>query len=99
ARALMHRPRLLILDEPTAGVDIHLRNDLWTYIRELHRGGMTVLLTTHYLEEAEELCEEIILLRAGRIVARNSATLLRLAFGAADIAGVYAQAMAQEPAA
>lgn len=96
ARALMHRPRLLILDEPTAGVDIHLRNDLWTYIRELHRGGMTVLLTTHYLEEAEELCEEIILLRAGRILARNSATLLRAAFGAADIAGVYAQAMAVE---
>jgi ABC-2 type transport system ATP-binding protein len=94
ARALMHRPRLLILDEPTAGVDIDLRNSLWSYIRGLHGAGMTVVLTTHYLEEAEELCEEIILLRAGRVLARNSAARLRADFGAADIAGVYAQAMA-----
>jgi ABC-2 type transport system ATP-binding protein len=94
ARALMHRPRLLILDEPTAGVDIDLRAELWTYIRSLHADGMTVLLTTHYLEEAEELCDEIILLRGGRVLARDSSDRLRADYGATDIAGVYAQAMA-----
>ena len=59
ARALMHRPRLVILDEPTAGVDFELRQELWRYIRRLHAEGTTILLTTHYLEEAEELCDEI----------------------------------------
>jgi len=96
ARALMHRPRLLILDEPTAGVDIDLRAELWEYIRTLHADGTTVLLTTHYLEEAEALCEEIVLLRAGRVIARNSADQLRADFGASDIAEVYAQAMAAD---
>jgi ABC-2 type transport system ATP-binding protein len=96
ARALMHRPGLLILDEPTAGVDVDLRAELWEYIRALHADGTTVLLTTHYLEEAEELCEEIVLLRAGRVIARATADQLREDFGAADIAGVYAQAMAAD---
>ena len=94
ARALMHRPSMLILDEPTAGVDVELRVELWEYIRGLNTDGTTVLLTTHYLEEAEELCEEIALIRSGRIVARDTAERLRLDFGAADIAEVYAQAMA-----
>lgn len=93
ARALMHRPGLLILDEPTAGIDVKLRAELWEYIRGLRAGGTTVLLTTHYLEEAEALCEEIALLRAGRIIARDSADKLRADYGAADIAGVYARAM------
>ena len=66
ARALMHEPRLVILDEPTAGVDYELRLELWRYIRRLHETGTTILLTTHYLEEAEELCEEIALIRGGR---------------------------------
>ena len=66
ARALMHEPRLVILDEPTAGVDFELRLELWRYIRRLHAEGTTILLTTHYLEEAEELCEEIALIRGGR---------------------------------
>jgi ABC-2 type transport system ATP-binding protein len=96
ARALMHRPPLLILDEPTAGVDVDLRAELWEYIRGLHADGTTVLLTTHYLEEAEELCEEIVLLRDGRVIARNSADRLRALFGASDIAEVYAQAMAAD---
>ena len=93
ARALMHRPGLLILDEPTAGIDVELRAELWDYIRRLHREGTTVLLTTHYLEEAEALCEEIALLRAGQIIARDSADQLRADYGADDIAGVYARAM------
>ncbi len=73
ARALMHRPRLVILDEPTAGVDFELRTELWRYIRRLHAEGTTILLTTHYLEEAEALCEEIGLIRDGRLIARDSA--------------------------
>jgi ABC-2 type transport system ATP-binding protein len=98
ARALMHRPQLLILDEPTAGVDVDLRAELWEYIRALHADGTTVLLRTHYLEEAEELCEEVVLLRAGRVIARASADQLREDFGAADIGEVYAQAMAADVA-
>src|ERR1700759_3345729 len=77
ARALMHEPRLVILDEPTAGVDFELRLELWQYIRRLHASGTTILLTTHYLEEAEELCEDIALIRGGRIIARDSADGLR----------------------
>src|SRR3954454_19091914 len=77
ARALMHEPRLVILDEPTAGVDVELRLELWRYMRRLHGQGTTVLLTTHYLEEAEELCEEIALIRDGHLLARDSAAGLR----------------------
>jgi ABC-2 type transport system ATP-binding protein len=96
ARALMHRPRLIILDEPTAGVDVELRAEIWRYTRELNELGATILLTTHYLEEAEALCQEIALLRAGRIIARGSPEALRLQFGAGDLAGVYTRAMAAE---
>ena len=71
ARALMHRPRLVILDEPTAGVDFELRQELWRYIRQLHSEGTTILLTTHYLDEAELLCEEIALIRDGHLIARD----------------------------
>jgi ABC-2 type transport system ATP-binding protein len=95
ARALMHEPRLVILDEPTAGVDFELRIELWRYIRRLHEGGTTILLTTHYLEEAEELCEEIALIRGGRLLARDSADNLRVAFAADTLAEVYVKAMAQ----
>jgi ABC-2 type transport system ATP-binding protein len=94
ARALMHEPRLVILDEPTAGVDFELRIELWAYIRRLHDGGTTVLLTTHYLEEADELCEEIALIRDGRVIARDSADGLRRAYDAASLADVYVKAMA-----
>jgi ABC-2 type transport system ATP-binding protein len=96
ARALMHRPRLIILDEPTAGVDVELRAEIWRYTRLLNELGATILLTTHYLEEAEALCREIALLRAGRIIARGSPEALRRQFGVADLAGVYARAMADE---
>jgi ABC-2 type transport system ATP-binding protein len=94
ARALMHEPRLVILDEPTAGVDFELRMELWRYIRRLHDEGTTILLTTHYLEEAEELCEEIALIRGGRLIARDSAAALRETYDAASLADVYVKAMA-----
>jgi ABC-2 type transport system ATP-binding protein len=93
ARALMHEPRLVILDEPTAGVDFELRMELWRYIRRLHGEGTTILLTTHYLEEAEELCEEIALIRGGRLIARDSAEALRAAYEADSLADVYVKAM------
>jgi ABC-2 type transport system ATP-binding protein len=93
ARALMHRPRLVILDEPTAGVDIELRTELWRYIRRLHSEGTTILLTTHYLEEAEELCEEIAMIRDGRLIARDSAQGLRDHFGVDRLHDVYLKAM------
>ena len=74
-------------------MDFELRLELWRYIRRLHAEGTTILLTTHYLEEAEELCEEIALIRAGRLIARDSADGLRAQFGAANLADVYVKAM------
>ncbi len=94
ARALMHRPKLVILDEPTAGVDYELRLELWSYIRRLHEGGTTILLTTHYLDEAEMLCEEIGLIRGGKLVARDTAPALREIYSADSLADVYVKAMA-----
>ena len=67
-KALVHKPQLLILDEPTAGVDINLRESLWEFVRELQREGMTVLLTTHYLEEAESLCDRIGIIHRGQLL-------------------------------
>ena len=68
ARALMHHPKLLILDEPTAGVDVELRLELWKYISEINKQGTTILLTTHYIEEAEQLCDRLALINKGEIV-------------------------------
>jgi len=70
ARALAHRPRLLILDEPTAGVDIEIRRSMWEFLREINVAGTTIILTTHYLEEAESLCRHIAIIDHGRIVER-----------------------------
>jgi len=69
AQALVHKPPVIVLDEPTAGVDVELRQSLWSFIRELNRDGHTVILTTHYLQEAEALCGRIAMLKAGRVVA------------------------------
>jgi len=71
AKAMVHSPPVLILDEPTAGVDVELRQQLWQYVRELNAGGVTVVLTTHYLEEAEELCDRIAIINHGRVIANK----------------------------
>ncbi|MFP4273648.1 MAG: ABC transporter ATP-binding protein [Paracoccaceae bacterium] len=76
AKALVHGPQVLVLDEPTAGVDIELRQMLWANVRRLNEQGMTIILTTHYLEEAEEMCDEIAIIDHGRVVARDSTTAL-----------------------
>lgn len=76
ARALVHRPRLLILDEPTAGVDIEIRRSMWDFLRQINREGTTIILTTHYLEEAESLCRNIAIINQGRIIENSSMTTL-----------------------
>ena len=72
AQALVHRPEVVVLDEPTAGVDVQLRKSLWTFINKLHREGHTIVLTTHYLEEAEALCERIAILKRGELAALDT---------------------------
>jgi ABC-2 type transport system ATP-binding protein len=76
AKALVHSPKVLILDEPTAGVDVELREQLWAYVQELNRNGTTVLLTTHYLEEAEKLCDTIAIINHGKLIASDRKTKL-----------------------
>lgn len=71
AKAMVHSPPVLVLDEPTAGVDIELRQQLWAYVRQLNDAGVTVVLTTHYLEEAEELCDRIAIINHGRLIANE----------------------------
>ena len=79
-QALVHKPPVIVLDEPTAGVDVELRQSLWGFIRKLNRDGHTIVLTTHYLEEAEALCERIAMLKAGKIVALDTTQNLLSSF-------------------
>ena len=72
ARALIHEPKLLVLDEPTAGVDIELRRSMWEFLREINAQGTTIILTTHYLEEAESLCRNVAIIDHGQIVQNTS---------------------------
>ena len=87
AKAMVHSPKVLVLDEPTAGVDVDLRRHLWDYVRELNAQGATVLLTTHYLKEAEELCDTIAIINHGRLIAceAKEALLGRLEIGRAHV--------------
>jgi len=71
AKAMVHSPPILVLDEPTAGVDVELRRQLWDYVRQLNAQGVTIVLTTHYLEEAEELCDRIAIIHHGRVIANE----------------------------
>lgn len=92
ARALMHRPKFLILDEPTAGVDVELRRELWKYVREINKQGTTILLTTHYIEEAEELCDQIALINGGKILKVGTVAELKKAYKVKTLEDVYLKA-------
>jgi len=89
ARAMMHRPRLLILDEPTAGVDVELRLELWHYMQRINQEGTTILLTTHYLEEAEQLCDRIAFINGGQIVGEGTSGELSERYGVDSLEDAY----------
>ena len=89
ARAVMHRPRLLILDEPTAGVDVELRLELWHYVQRIKEEGTTILLTTHYIEEAEQLCDRIAFINEGKIVGEGTSPELAARYGVANLEDAY----------
>ncbi len=82
---MIHKPRLLILDEPTAGVDVELRLTLWDFVREINSQGTTILLTTHYLEEAEQMCDRIAIMNHGRLIALESTGKLLQELGTRSI--------------
>ena len=93
AQALVHRPPVIILDEPTAGVDVDLRRTLWDFITRLNQAGHTILLTTHYLEEAESLCGRVAMLKAGQIVALDTTQALMARVGGADLEDAFVRIM------
>lgn len=93
AQALVHRPPVIVLDEPTAGVDVDLRRSLWEFITRLNRQGHTILLTTHYLEEAESLCGRIAMLNRGRVVALDTTGSLLARVGGASLEDAFVQIM------
>lgn len=98
-KALVHTPPVLILDEPTAGVDVELRRSLWDYVRKLNKAGTTILLTTHYLEEAEELCDEIAIINKGNIIKRDSKAALMSGVDSKEVQFTLAMPLAEIPAA
>lgn len=97
-KALVHTPPVLILDEPTAGVDVELRRHLWQYVRELNKAGTTVLLTTHYLEEAEELCDEIAIINHGSIIKRDSTKALMRGVDSKEVVFTCTKPVTEVPA-
>lgn len=98
AKALVHQPPVLVLDEPTAGVDVELRTQLWDYVRALNKNGTTVLLTTHYLEEAEELCDQIAVINHGEVVANDSKTNLMKSLDSKQVVFTLTQPISAIPA-
>ncbi|MGE3714355.1 MAG: ATP-binding cassette domain-containing protein, partial [Alphaproteobacteria bacterium] len=97
AKALVHNPPVLILDEPTAGVDVELRTQLWEYVNMLNRNGTTILLTTHYLEEAEELCDTIAVINHGELVACDKKTNLLRSFDSKQLVITPLQVLSEVP--
>ncbi len=89
ARALIHEPKLLLLDEPSAGVDVELRRSMWEFIQKLNANGTTILLTTHYLEEAEKLCKDVVILKEGTVVKAGEIKLLMAEAGSASLEDFY----------
>ena len=99
AKALVHGPPVVVLDEPTAGVDIELRQQLWAYIRELNAAGTTIMLTTHYLEEAEELCDRIAIIDRGNVIACDTTPALLARLDRKELAVVVTEDLSAVPAA
>jgi ABC-2 type transport system ATP-binding protein len=95
AQALVHKPPVIVLDEPTAGVDVELRQGLWQFIRRLNAEGQTIILTTHYLEEAESLCGRIALMKQGKVVALDTTANLMAAYPGASLEEVFIRTMQQ----
>jgi ABC-2 type transport system ATP-binding protein len=98
AKAMVHTPPVLVLDEPTAGVDVELRRQLWSYVKDLNRAGTTVLLTTHYLEEAEQLCDRIAIINHGRVIANDSTEGMLRRLDRKELALTLARDLAEIPA-
>jgi ABC-2 type transport system ATP-binding protein len=97
AKAMVHSPPVLVLDEPTAGVDVDLRQQLWSYVKDLNRAGTTVLLTTHYLEEAEQLCDRIAIINHGRLIANDSTEGMLRRLDQKELALTLARDLAEVP--
>ncbi len=95
AQALVHKPPVIVLDEPTAGVDVELRQGLWQFIRRLNGEGHTIILTTHYLEEAEALCNRIALMKQGRVIALDTTANLMAAHPGASLEAVFVRTLQQ----
>jgi ABC-2 type transport system ATP-binding protein len=97
ARALIHEPKLLILDEPTAGVDVEMRHGMWNFLRRINKEGTTIILTTHYLEEAEALCRNVAIINRGEISLNEPMKDLRSRHGDAKLEQIYLDLIRQEP--